>query len=364
MLKKYSITLLEIMLFMILCGCNIDSIRVQHVPFIGEFGPNVSYSKYFYYRDYIYTESADHFELVRYDVETMEKKIIYVTEDSDDQRIEEFYGDDEGVFFVFLDYTDDYCDSSLIYHDNTSGQNQSVLCSRDDIFIVKTNSGPIIGEGSKYYSEGNKYYSLEKENGKYSIVETATPVEEQASKGERKLGIRNKDGVVVAVISKMAKDPYTYQVGETTEEIDALNGKYAEKTELSDNYVVEDGKVFGVVQSTSIEYKYYSGYDNSIIAGQLKGEALYEFDLVTHEGRILYEVKGNKKQIIGYEEGYVYIYKKSKIIKHSLETGKEEVIYEIINMPEGQISFNWVGSTLVIYDTAEHEVVGTVKVEN
>ncbi|WP_026653209.1 hypothetical protein [Butyrivibrio proteoclasticus] len=249
MFKKFSITLLEIFFFVILCGCT--SKRMQYVPYIGELGPNELNCKYFYYYHYFYKEDNSYSALIRYDVDTKEKHEIYVVDNPDKQRINDYYGFDEGVIFVYKEHKNGSSEYLLVFHDNEYDQDTIIARSSEDIIVIGNyNSKPIVK------IEG-KYYSLENDEGEYNISEMAYYVGNEDFQDENILEIENEEGIRIVFSKKIEETNFKYQVGDRKGDIDALTNKYSSNSGLTDNYVVEDEKVIGVVQYADLDYRHF-----------------------------------------------------------------------------------------------------------
>ncbi|WP_026653210.1 hypothetical protein [Butyrivibrio proteoclasticus] len=360
MLKKYKYIIVVIVIISTLVGCTFNSKHAEYISYIRQYGPNELSEKYYYH--YVRKEPYFYSVLARFDVDIMEDYEIYVLDNPDNQRIDDYYGFDSGVYFIISEYkkfTDkpNYYEYTLLFHDNESEQDQTIICSEEEIIFDKSKDGLRV-------KVADKYYFLEENAGEYSLEETSAPDEDETPQYESILEIEAEDGVKAVFSKKYREVEYKYQIGDKTGTIDALDSKYAPKSALSDNYVVEDGKVIGIVQYANLYFSRFDEAKNHTEYKAVKGEVLYEFDLQTCESKILYRIRGNKKLIIGYKNGLVYLYSKGNVIEHSLDSGEENVIYKIEDNPEEQMSFNWIGNTLIIFDEHNYVVVGSVKVEN
>ena len=100
---------------------------------------------------------------------------------------------------------------------------------------------------------------------------------------------------------------------------------------------------------------------NILPASKLKREVLVSFDYTTGESEILFETKNNSIRIIGYRDGGVYLLKKGNIIKRNLADGSETELCTLSYEGDNQLSFSWIGSSLVIFDEDDYQVIASVQ---
>ena len=101
------------------------------------------------------------------------------------------------------------------------------------------------------------------------------------------------------------------------------------------------------------------GDEKRIEQENLKYDILFSYDPSLEICKILYETKTNRTRIIGYQDGYVYLYKQNQIVKEHLEDGASEVLTTI---PKGEhYTFDWWKEYLVVIDHETDELVTMVE---
>ena len=64
---------------------------------------------------------------------------------------------------------------------------------------------------------------------------------------------------------------------------------------------------------------------------------------------------------IGYRDGNVYLLNKGNIIKRNLADGSETELCTLSYEGDNQLSFSWIGSSLVIFDEDDYQVIASVQ---
>jgi hypothetical protein len=128
---------------------------------------------------------------------------------------------------------------------------------------------------------------------------------------------------------------------------------------LTDFFVIEGDTIIGVVQIT----KGTRGLTttNIIRERELKKELLVSINYKTGDSEILFETKNNSIRIIGYRDGNVYLLNKGNIIKRNLADGSETELCTLSYEGDNQLSFSWIGSSLVIFDEDDYQVIASVQ---
>lgn len=71
----------------------------------------------------------------------------------------------------------------------------------------------------------------------------------------------------------------------------------------------------------------------------LRYDILFSYDPETETCEVLYQPKNNRTRIIGYQDGEVYLFRKNKIYRENLDSGKKE---ELATIPESETyTFDW-----------------------
>lgn len=71
----------------------------------------------------------------------------------------------------------------------------------------------------------------------------------------------------------------------------------------------------------------------------LRYDVLFSYDPLTETCEVLYQKKNNRTRIIGYQDGEVYLFRKNKIYRENLDSGKKE---ELATIPESETyTFDW-----------------------
>lgn len=92
----------------------------------------------------------------------------------------------------------------------------------------------------------------------------------------------------------------------------------------------------------------------------LRYDILFSYDPQTEACEILYQPKNNRTRIIGYQDGMVYLFRKNKIYRENLDSGKKE---ELATIPESETyTFDWWKDYLLVLDHTKNELVEVVEI--
>ena len=353
MLKKI-LSIFAIAVIM-LTGC-MKTTTEGYISYINEFGPNEIECNSFYH--YMYVEGGCSYSgLMRYDLTTESDQEIYRVDDLKNQRITSFWGDDDGVFFVVKSVQGKDAEMQLFYYDLNSNQKESLLSSEDSLTVYKDSSTKRI-----MVTEGTQKYYID--DGSLQLAENKDIEAKSLHSDESSIELVDDNGTKIVISKEYDKKEFTYTVDGMTTVIDALSDCGGEKSGVSYTFAIEGSKVIGVVQIT----KGGSGYGGSGIipsnilpADKLKKEVLVSFDYKTGESEILYNTKNNSIRIIGYSNGKVFLLNNNIITSKSLSDGNEKEIYTLSYDGDGQITFNWIGSRLVIFDEDYLQVIANIQ---
>ena len=245
----------------------------------------------------------------------------------------------------------------MYYHDNRSGKDQIITEVFGKIYLVRTGTGIIIGIEDGLEDSELQYYALCKDESGFKLIETDKPDSTGLTSVSSSHRVMLDDGRSVVFSKNNGEANYSYSIDGISGVIKDLTSKDALRSGVYNDFLVEGDKVIGALEFT--EWRHGGiGPKNMLETRDLKGSALFEFDINTYESKILYEIEGNKTQIIGYKEGQIYLYRKGKIIKRSLDGYGEKVICSV-RKNKHQLSFNWLNDTLVIFDKDDCKVVGS-----
>ena len=246
---------------------------------------------------------------------------------------------------------------ALFYYDLNSNQKESLLSSEDRLTVYKD-------PGTKriMVTDGTQKYYID--NGALQLAENTDIEAKPLNSDESSIELVDDNGTKIVISKEYDKKEFTYTVDGTTTVIDALSDCGGEKSGVSYNFAIEGNKVIGVVQITQGG----SGYGGSGIiprnllpANKLKKEVLVSFDYKTGESEILFNTENNSIRIIGYSNGKVFLLKNNIITSKSLSDGNEKEIYTLSYDGDGQITFNWIGSRLVIFDEDNLQVIANIQ---
>ncbi|WP_027215784.1 hypothetical protein [Butyrivibrio fibrisolvens] len=350
--KKIMFSLCAVML--LLTGCN--PYPGEYVDYINVFGPNeVECNSYYHY---MRVEGGRYDScLALYDLITESDQEIYIVDDLEKQRIKSFCGDDKGVFYVVETFQEKNEERVLFYYDLNSNEKEALLTSNDHLTVYKDSSTNRIR-----VSDGTQKYNID--NGSLQLAENAEIVVRSINSDESCIELVNDDGTEISISKEYGNKEFTYSIGDTTGVISALSDCGGEESGVSYNFIIEGNNVVGVVQIT----KGGSGYGglgiipkNILPASKLKREVLVSFDYTTSESEILFETKNNSIRIIGYRDGNVYLLNKGNIIKRNLADGSETELCTLSYEGDNQLSFSWIGSSLVIFDEDDYQVIASVQ---
>lgn len=327
-----------------------------YISYINEFGPNEIECNSFYH--YMYVDGGCSYSgLMRYDLTTETEQEIYRVDDLQDQRVTSFLGDDDGVYFVVKSLQGKDAEMILFYYDLNSQEKESLLSSRDRLTVYKNTSTKRV-----MVTDGTQNYYID--NGSLQLAESSDVEAKSLYSDESSIELVDDNGTKIVISKEYDKKEFTYTVDGMTTVIDALSDCGGEKSGVSYTFAIEGSKVIGVVQIT----KGGSGYGGSGIipsnilpADKLKKEVLVSFDYKTGESEILYNTKNNSIRIIGYSNGKVFLLNNNIITSKSLSDGNEKEIYTLSYDGDGQITFNWIGSRLVIFDEDYLQVIANIQ---
>lgn len=348
MLRKIILVLI-IMLTLTGCYKSNDS---KEIPYIHEMGPNEIECNSFYH--YMPVEHGrDKIGLQRYDLITEKDQDIYVVEDLEKQSITSYYGDDKVVYFVVTTYQDGDDEKVLFCYDLNSCEYETLLATEEylDVGLDSiTNKILVITDSQDYFIENGSLYEVDSSN---EVLSDFSNVESTIRRVD-------SDGTIVEISKKYKESVYRYSVDGKSGVITALSDCGGIKSGLSNFFVLEGDKIIGIVQ---IARKGNNGIIpcNVLETSELKKEILFSLNYKTGESEILYDSKNNTIRIIGYCDGKAYLYKKGKIFCRNLADGSEEEIYSISYDGDGQWTFNWIGSKLIIFDEDNHRVVANIQ---
>lgn len=92
----------------------------------------------------------------------------------------------------------------------------------------------------------------------------------------------------------------------------------------------------------------------------LRYDILFSYDPETETCEVLYQPKNNRTRIIGYQDGEVYLFRKNKIYRENLDSGKKE---ELATIPESETyTFDWWKDYLLVLDHTKNELVEVVEI--
>lgn len=169
----------------------------------------------------------------------------------------------------------------------------------------------------------------------------------------------SSDGTTIEICKKYDYSEFTYIVNGSSHSISALSNCGGKESGLTDFFVIEGDTIIGVVQIT----KGTRGLTttNIIRERELKKELLVSINYKTGDSEILFETKNNSIRIIGYRDGNVYLLNKGNIIKRNLADGSETELCTLSYEGDNQLSFSWIGSSLVIFDEDDYQVIASVQ---
>ena len=333
-----------------LTGC-IRPYDSGYISYVEKFGPNEAECHSFYH--YIPGDNKISFSgLRRYDLITDEDQDIYIVEDSQKQTLSCYYGDDNEVYFVVTTTLKNNEESVLFHHELNSDEYETLLTTDNRIGVFRElETGKI-----KVTTKEQCYYI---ENGCLQATDDFEDNIKPVYAHESSVKLIDSDGTIIEICKKYKDREFTYTVDNTTGVITALSGYGAKKSGVSQNFIIEGDKVFGIVQITNGHGGIVPA--NLIEPASLKKELLVCLDYKTGESEVLYNTKNNSTRIIGYSNGKVYLLKKGKIICKNLSDEKENEIYTLSYDGDGQLSFCWIGGNLVIYDQDKCQVVANIQ---
>lgn len=338
------------LLLLMLTSCN-RTYDSGYISYIAEFGPNETECHSFYH--YISGDKKGNFSgLRRYDLITNDEQDIYIVEDSQNQSISNYYGDDNEVYFVVTTTLENNDESVLFHYELNSNEYETLFTTDGWIGVfrdIDTNKIKVTTKEQNYYIEDGCLQAAD-------IPEsTVKPLYAHDSS----VKLTSTDGTVIEINKKYKNTEFTYTIGNSTGVITALSDYDTEKSGVSQNFIIEDDKIFGIVQIT----KGKGGITptNYIESGDLKKELLVCLDYKTGESEVLYNTKNKSTRIIGYSNNKVYLLKNQKVICKNLSDGNEKEISTISYDGDGQLVFYWIGSNLVIYDHDNYQVIANIQ---
>ena len=361
-MKKMRKSLLLVLVFALvtMSGCafesnDSDTNKSAYVSYVSTFGPNVSDNNTYYH--YVKNENGFIYsKIAKYDIKTSDDQVVFTLDDyeSDNKRISDYYGNDNDLFIVVTENKNDKEKSFLYHHCVSDGNNQILTEISGSIYLIRAEGGIIIGIKDDDNNEVH-YYAIEEDKSSFLLSEIGEPeLGELNNVGASEI-VKLEDGKSVTFTKNLGEARYSYSLDGKSGDIEVLTNKKAMDSGLYNDFCVEKEKVIGVVQFT--EWKNGICPKNLLKPQNLKGSVLFEFDTDTFKSDILYEAKGNQTLIIGYGEGQVYLYKKGKVIKRSLDEKKEKTIYSV-DKNNHQLSFNWLNDTLLIFDEDDYKIIG------
>lgn len=330
------------------CNRTYDS---GYISYIAEFGPNESTCHSFYHYipgDKVYKFSG----LKRYDLITEEDQDIYIIEDTQNQSLTGYYGDDNEVYFVVTTSLEKKEESTLFHYVLNSDEYENLFSTEGRFGVYKdldVNKIKVTTQTQSYYIEDGCLQTADDEGF------TATPLYDQ----ESSVRLTSTDGTVIEINKKYKNTDFTYTIGNSTGVITALSDYDTEKSGVSNNFVIEGDKVIGIVQITNGNKGITP--TNYIEPDGLKEEVLFSLDYNTGESVVLYNTHNSSTRIIGYSNGHVYLIKKGKILCRNLADDNETEIYTLTYDGNGQLAFYWIGNKLVIYDEDNLKVVANIQ---
>lgn len=343
-------------------GCTFegnDSKKSNYVSFVTSFGPNNDYNNSYYH----YVKNEDGFiysKISKYDIKSSKEHEVFALDNNTagNKRITDYYGNDNDLFIIVNENKNDNETSFLYHHNNNSGENQIITEVSGSIYLIRTGTGIIVGINKKDDNDTPHYYNLDEANSTFQLSEIVKPELNNLNNYGSSEIIPLENGKSVTFTKNIGEANYSYSLDGINGDIDALTNKNALDSGLYNDFLVEDEKVIGAVQFT--EWKNGLCPKNLLKPQNLKGAALFEFDINTQKSNILYETKGSDTLIIGYKDKQVYLYRKGKVIRKSLNDKKEKIIYSVDkNKNKDQLSFNWINNTLLIFDEDDYTVIGS-----
>ncbi len=277
-----------------------------------QFGPNTLSSEYYVY-DGPNADGEDKKTVNLYDIRTGEIKEIFKVE-SDQERVTRTYMDGKLVKFMVYDGED-------------------VLRYTYDPKAETMTSEEFISDSKTWY-----------------ILDTAAQ-------------ITLDDGSTAYFEKRFGDSELMYSAnGEDFEVIEGTD--LARKSGIySEQMICVDGVIYGAF--TEIKgilcgpQRYKSPFDADV--DDIRSDRLFSFDPKTKEFKTLYYSSGGKTRVIGYRYGYVYLWKKNKIYKQNLTTGKKTKLYKI--QATENVRLSWAGDVLIIFDENNNVVETTLKAE-
>ncbi len=362
-MKRMKKTLLSLVIIILInaAGCtfennNSDGKRSHYISYVSMFGPNNSVNNSYYH----YVRNNDGFiysKISKYDIKTSDDYVVFYLDDSNyANRITDYFGNDSDLFIVVTKINNNIENSYLYHHDNNSGKDQIITEISGKIFLIRKEMGIIVRIDNDEENNKIHYYTLNKNKSSFQLSEINKPESNVLNNNSSTQIIKLEDGKSVVFTKNAGEAKYSYSIDGISGDIDALTSKNALESGIYNHLLVEGDKIIGALQFT--EWSYGICPKNLLRPRNLKGSALFEFDINTHESKILYEIKGNKTQIVGYREGKVYLYRNGKVIRKTINGEKEEVICSVDNNNH-QLSFNWLNDTLLIFDEEDYVVVGS-----
>jgi hypothetical protein len=349
MLKKFSLVFL--LLLLMTTGCNL-LFASENLPYIEAFGPNEIECHSFYHYTFD-DQGLNYIGLKRYDLVSETDQDIYIVENPEIQELTGFYGDDDGVYYVVTTSQEQSKESILFYYDLNLGTMEELLTDENHIGVYKESTTNEVMVKTKTQS-----YSANK--GTLQFLDDCGYTGRAEYSHESNVELVTDDGTMVEINKEYKERNFTYTINGTTNVITALSDCGGSESGVYRNFVIEGDNVVGIVQITKGTQGGITP-TNCIPANKLKKEVLVSFNYKTGESEILYNTKSNAIRIIGYSDGNVFLYKKGKIICRHLNNGDEEELYKLSYKGNGQLTFNWVGRNLVIFDEDNLQVVANIK---
>ena len=170
--------------------------------------------------------------LKRYDLVTQEDQKIYIVEDSKNQSLTGYYGDDSEVYFVVTTSLEKE-ESVLFHYELNTNEYESILTAEGRIGVYRdldTNKIKATTDTQSFYIENGILQAAEAPDN------TATPLYEQ----ESHVKLTSNDGTIIEISKEFKNDEFYYTIGNTTGVITALSDYNAEKSGVSNNFIIED----------------------------------------------------------------------------------------------------------------------------
>ena len=273
--------------------------------YLESFGENSDSSDYF-----CYAKKVDHADriIVAYNISTKETKDVFTVTDTDEEWIRSYRRIGDKAYI-----TVDDGESSRYYE-----------CDLSDGDLAELSAYPFLDEG----------------DGQSAIAKIDT-----SSYGK------------VAFKRNFDEPQYLVSVdGNDFTSIEELDDKSFSKSGIfSKNLTYADGKIYGVI--TAVESGHIITDLSNLNANNLLGDHLFSYDPSTGECSRLYSTHNGYTRIVGYSDGYVYIYKNGNLSKLDLSDNSTQ---NIADFDAANVTIGCIGRKMIVFDQDKNEVIDSI----